>query len=49
MTQGVLDSHPDSRPSAAQAKRVAEALLETATKRGTMDNVTALVLLLQWS
>ena len=47
--QGVLARQSEQRPSAAQAKRVADALLETASQRGTLDNVTVVVLLLQWS
>ena len=33
----------------ARAKLAAEALIETATQKGSLDNITVLVLVLQWN
>lgn len=37
------------RHSDATAKAAAEALMDEALRRGTLDNVTVIVMLLQWS
>ena len=51
LLQEALNQHPDcANPmrTNAQAKAASEALVAAALQRGTLDNVTALVTLLQW-
>ena len=46
--QGILGSASRHRPSADQARAAATALMELALGRGATDNITTVVLLLQW-
>lgn len=46
---GAGESHAQSPHSDAVARAAAEALLSESLRRGTMDNVTVIVMLLQWS
>ena len=45
---GVFLAAGQGRPSSGQAQKLAGSIVDTALQRGSLDNCTAVVLLLQW-